>query len=506
MKSKRSNQSHRLALISSVAALALSSLFILTKSNIIIRSAINKGKDGESLNAHYERMVPVLMEYYHIPGVCISIIKGGEKIWSGLYGYADVEKGIKMTSETFFRVESISKSVTAWGVSKLIEDGKVDPARSVEEYLNGWRFPEGKFQTERINSNMLLSHTSGLTLGDFTNRFSPTAEIPGLRKSLREEAFLTREPGSSYSYSNVGFNLLQLLTEEVTGRSFSDYMNDFLLQPLGMSSSFYEWNEELASGLATGYDLNGNPVAPYFYPEKGAGGLFSTVDDISKFAAAGMTGTDTQGQKLLSGSTITEMYTPAAQIHGVYGLVFSHYGRGHFIEYLDERELAVSHGGQGYGWMTHYHLIPKTGDGFVILTNSQRSWPFFGFVLRDWAHWSGYNHIGMQVIPAGELILWLIVWAILFLSLAIILNNMLELITGRRIFIVLRLDTLIKRVIQVITSLAILLFLAWCTKQEYLLVSSIFPATTGTLSITAISVALMILLYAITKKVPAPKA
>ncbi|NMC41327.1 MAG: beta-lactamase family protein [Bacteroidales bacterium] len=502
MKSRRFFQRYQLTLISYVTALALSSLIILTKSNLIIRNAINLKKDGESLTARYERIIPVLMEYYHIPGVCISVIKGGKEIWSSPFGYADVEKGIKMTTETFFRVESISKSVTAWGVSGLIEEGKIDPARPVEGYLNGWKFPEGKFSAEGITINSLLSHTSGLPLGDFTNRFSPAAEIPGLRESLSREAFIIREPGSSYSYSNVGFNLLQLVAEEVTGVSFSDYIGAFLLKPLGMSRSCYEWNAELESGLATAYDLKGNPVGPYVYPENGAGGLFSTIEDISKFVVAGVSGSDGQGQRLLSENTVAEMHTPLTQIHGIYGLVFSHYGRGHFIEYLDKSELAVSHGGQGYGWMSHYHLIPGTGDGIVILTNSQRSWPFFGFVLRDWAEWCGYKHIGMEVIPASELVLWLVVWTVMLISLAIILLNLLELFTGRRVFIILKKDISVKRLIRVAASVVIFIFLAWCSGQEYLFVSSLFHATTWTLGLTAAAVSLAILSIALTKKSP----
>src|SRR5690606_169734 len=70
--------------------------------------------------------IPEIMKEYEIPGVNIALIQKGETKWSNAYGYADLEKVIKMSTDTYCRVESISKSVTAWGVMKLVEDGKID--------------------------------------------------------------------------------------------------------------------------------------------------------------------------------------------------------------------------------------------------------------------------------------------------------------------------------------------------------------------------------------------
>lgn len=108
--------------------------------------------------------------------------------------------------------------------------------------------------------------------------------------------------------------------------------------------------------MPVGYDLKGNPIPVYVYPSKASGRLFATVDDIAAFAAAGM--------------------------------------------------KAVSHGGQGGGCMTHFYLVPETGDGMVILTNSQRSWPFFASLFNDWARWSGFSSVGMGKVALGNRILW----------------------------------------------------------------------------------------------------
>ena len=139
----------------------------------------------------------------------------------------------------------------------------------------------------------------------------------------------------------------------------------------------------------------GQPIPVYVYPATASGGLFSTVDDIARFVAAGMTRFGNTGHAVLSPETIAELYVPGVDTASFYSIVFDAYGYGHFIENLSNGYRAVAHGGQGYGWMTHFHAVPETGDGIVILINSQRSWPFFVYVLSDWARWIGAGSVGM---------------------------------------------------------------------------------------------------------------
>ena len=108
------------------------------------------------------------------------------------------------------------------------------------------------------------------------------------------------------------------------------------------------------------------------------------------------------------------MYTPVSENIGIYGLVFDAYGLGYYIETLPNGKLAVAHGGQGTGIMTHFHAVPETGDAFVILTNSQRSWPFIARLLSDWAQWRGFPSVGMGRMVLGEYGMWVLVGIIWF--------------------------------------------------------------------------------------------
>lgn len=167
--------------------------------------------------------------------------------------------------------------------------------------------------------------------------------MPSLRKKLTQEAILFREPGTGFSYSNVGYHLLELLIEEVTDKALRN------------------------------------------------------AEDIARFAAASM-----QENPMLSADYVEWMYATDSRTIGVYGLVFDAYGFGHYIETLPNGLRSVSHGGQGKGIMTHFQSVPEIGDAFVILTNSQRSWPFISYLLSDWAQWRSFLSVGMGRIIWGQ--------------------------------------------------------------------------------------------------------
>jgi len=99
-------------------------------------------------------------------------------------------------------VQSITKSVTAWGVIRLVEKGLIDLDAPVSQYLKSWEFPQSGYPTEKITTRQLLSHTSGMLLGDFTNIYSPGEAMPSNRDVMTGEAVLMREPGTIWGKMN----------------------------------------------------------------------------------------------------------------------------------------------------------------------------------------------------------------------------------------------------------------------------------------------------------------
>ncbi|MEL7608940.1 MAG: serine hydrolase domain-containing protein [Bacillota bacterium] len=438
--------------------------------------------------AYLEERIPALMRRYSVPGASLALVEGGKIVWTRAYGYADTQTGRKLTEGTALRAQSISKSVTAWGVMKLAQQGRIDLDAPVAGYLKTWSFPEGEYPADQITIRQLLSHTAGLPLGDVLAIYSPKDDIPSLRESLTRTAIPFQAPGAGFSYSNVGYNLLELLIEDVSGRDFAGYMADEVLKPLGMHDSTFEWSESIDPPLPNGYSLGGEAVPVYVYPEKASGGLVATAADIAAFMIAGMP--DFSGRGVLSPSGVESLYAPQAVRLGVYGLAFDAYGSGYYTERLAGTGLAVSHGGQGTGWMSHFHAVPKTGDGIVILTNSQRSWPFIASLLNGWTHWRGFSPPGMARILYAECALWaaagLILSSVLFLAAGIIAG----LVNGGRAFAPPRFGRAgLVHVFELGACIALAAGFAWCASQKYLFLTSVFPTVSPWLGACAVAAA-----------------
>ncbi len=459
-------------------------------------------KPGDSINAYskyLDEAVPELMKQYDVPGVAIAVIHGGALVWSGTYGYADPVKHKKIQLDSVFRVESISKSLTAWGVMRLVKKGRIDLDRPLQQYLKNWRLPSSNYALKAITARRLLSHNAGLPLGAIGDamEYPPGEEIPTLRETLSQEFRLVSEPGSGFAYSNVGFNLLELLIEEVTGQSFSDYMAEEILRPLGMVQSSFKWQESLRVLLPTGHDLRGNPVAAYVYPVHGAGGLLATVEDIARFVEAEMMGSNFVDHGVLSERAIRQLHTPQVDIPGVLGLVADAYGLGHFVEQLPDGRWAVWHGGQGHGWMSHYHVVPESGDGIVILTNSQRSWPLFAKVLTDWASWSGVGSVKMGRISYGITALRALTGMVLLVILWQVFRLVRGLRSGNLHWAPLLVFFTFKRSSQMATGLVMVMLLAWSALKPYSIVSAVFPSVADLASVALLVLAVMMILTAL---------
>lgn len=267
-----------------------------------------------------------------------------------------------------------------------------------------------------------------------------------------------------------------------------------VLTPLGMEHASFVWSEDFDPPVPNGYDLNGAPIPVYVYPDKAAGGLFARVEDIAKFVSAGMTRFNDAGRRALDPATIEQLYSPVVERPGVYHLAFDAYGLGHFIEWLPSGQKAVSHGGQGSGWMTHFHAVPETGDAIILLTNSQRSWPFFGYLLNDWATWRGFGAVGMGKIVLGTRILWVVIGLLLGLSTWQVWRLIRGLIAGDRRLAPLARSGRFLRLWQGCLVLFLIFILWWTANQDYLFIASVFPVAYGWLGIATACLAGALLL------------
>ncbi|HEX6884267.1 MAG TPA: serine hydrolase domain-containing protein [Planctomycetota bacterium] len=302
-----------------------------------------------------------------VPGVAIAVLRDGEIAFTLGCGWADVEGEVPVTPETVFNIGSISKCVGAWGLMKLVEEGKL--ALDAPVVTRRWALPESEFDASGVTLRRLLSHTAGLSLHGYPG-FWPGVELPTLERSLSGDTNgagdvrLEAAPGSRWKYSGGGYTWAQLLLEEASGRSFAEYMQGEVLVPLGMTSSAYSWAEPLLARSATPYGDGGKPLprgGPLF-PELAAAGMQTTVSDMARFARASLPRFRKEGDPVvLKPETIEAMQVAVPPGDG--------YGLGYQIEPRHGVRL-VGHGGANDGWIAYLRVAPETGDGLVLLTNA----------------------------------------------------------------------------------------------------------------------------------------
>jgi CubicO group peptidase (beta-lactamase class C family) len=429
----------------------------------------------DEFRAHLDASVPRLMRAYDVPGVAIALVREGRVAATAAYGFADRDRGLRLSVDAVFHTGSISKSVSAWGIMRLVEQGLIDLDDPLSQHLTGWEIPASAHSGPAITLRHALSHTAGVALGPIGNAYPPDGVLPSLGETLTRDLRVVREPGSGFRYSNPGFDLVELVVEQVTDRPFSLFMDDEVLRPLGMHDASFAWREEMRSRIPSGYDLGGAPVAPYVYATKASGGLFATVNDVARFVAASMTGPTSQGRAVLAEASARAVVAPQVAIPGMFGVVADAYALGHFVEELGDGSRAVWHGGQGHGWMTHFHAVPETGGGIVILTNSQRSWPLMARVLSDWAAWSGIGAVKFARISYGVAVMWALTAVLLLASAWLALRLARGARSGRLRLAPLAEGARPRRLVQALFGIGVIAALAWSAAQPYLTVTSVFP-------------------------------
>src|SRR5215216_7639654 len=186
------------------------------------------------------------------PGLAVALVQDGRPVWAAGFGLADPTSGRPVTAGTRLQAASVSKPVTAWGVLRLVEAGRIGLDEPVLGRLRRWRPPPSRFDAEGLTVRRLLSHTAGLSVHGYVGQTSDRP-LPSIVASLSGETGdgfpveLLEAPGQRWLYSGGGYSLAQLLVEELTGRPFTDYMQAEVLEPLSMTASSLHWSRTAAT-------------------------------------------------------------------------------------------------------------------------------------------------------------------------------------------------------------------------------------------------------------------
>jgi CubicO group peptidase (beta-lactamase class C family) len=310
-----------------------------------------------------------------IPGAAVALVHEGRVIFSRCYGYADTGKKVPITEDTYFMVGSLTKSFTALAALKLIEQGKVDLHADIRKYIPDFSIKNLYDGEVPITVNHLLTHTSGLMIDYYAHLTGGKKQSNAdLLSQLRNE-YLCFKPGSASKYSNIGYRLLGMMIEQVTGERFEDYLEKEVFKPLGLNNSFFEYTADMTLHMSKGH--NGNTETSRIDNEdKSASGLFSTLKDLTAFlkflsSGAGQLPGGINNSKIID--AIIKNANPAIDTFYDSKNVYS---SGWYLNSYQFQGVhtVLSSSGNINGFSTAMTYLPEERLGIVILTNSSLGW------------------------------------------------------------------------------------------------------------------------------------
>jgi CubicO group peptidase (beta-lactamase class C family) len=338
------------------------------------------------------------MEALKIPGVSIGVIRDFKLDWAKGYGYADISAKRDVTPSTLFQSASISKSLTSVGVLKLAQENKLKLNEDINTYLKSWKFPYDKNSGDKkITLYNLLSHTAGLNVHGFRGYFNNTA-IPTTVQILNGQTPANNEalhsefaPGTKVQYSGGGTTLAQLIVMDVSGKKFSEYMNDEVLLPLDMTSSFYHQPaEDKKNILATGYlfDKSEVPGKYKIHPEEAAASLWTNPTDLSKYIIETQLSLKGKSSKVLNEENTKLRLTPYKD-EAALGVFINSVGTGKYFQ----------HSGANEGFRALYVGSFEKGNGVVIMANSENNKIIQELLITvaNAYQWEGYTDSGIKL-------------------------------------------------------------------------------------------------------------
>jgi CubicO group peptidase (beta-lactamase class C family) len=267
--------------------------------------------DPVELEAFFDGIVPLQLDTYRIPGATVSVVKDGALLFAKGYGSADVANQVPVQADrTLFHIGSITKLFTWTAVMQLVEQGELDLHADVNRYLD---FQIPATYPEPITLHHLLTHTPGFD-DQLSNIFSfdPTSLAPLDVYLEREMPSRVYPPGDIIAYSNYGAGLAGYIVEQVSGEPYEGYIENHILEPLGMahSSPRQPVPLALAADEAKGYStMMGEALETREYlPNTPAGGISATATDMAKFMLAHLQNGAYDSSRILQETTVQEMH------------------------------------------------------------------------------------------------------------------------------------------------------------------------------------------------------
>ena len=350
----------------------------------------------EDVGAFLDGVMPQQLARSDIAGAVVSVVKDGKVIFAKGYGYADVEKKMPVSAEnTLFRPGSISKLFTWTAIMQLVEQGKLDLDRDVNDYLD---FKIPATYPKPITLRNIMTHTPGFEEAVQELFVADAKDLKPLNQYLPEH--LPQRifpPGTTPAYSNYATTIAGYIVQRVSGQPFDDYIDEHIFKPLGMSHCTFRQPlpADLKPLMSKGYQLASQPAKPFEYVEAFPAGSSSvSAMDMTHFMIAHLQDGQYQGVQILKPETARMMHS--RQFENLPDMNAMALG---FYEETRNGHRIIGHGGDTQYFHSDLHLVLDSQLGFFVSYNSAGK----GDVSNRTAVWHAFlDRYFPYEPPAGE--------------------------------------------------------------------------------------------------------
>jgi CubicO group peptidase (beta-lactamase class C family) len=329
-------------------------------------------------SAKAEAEIQSIMQSSPVVGLSVAVVKNNKVIYNHSFGFKDVEKQLPLTNQSIFRIASISKSFTTTAIMQLVAKQQISLEQDLSE-LVGFKVRNPKFPNTVITLKMALSHRS--SINDSEGYFSLDAIDPS-KNSNFAKCYNAYEPNKGYMYCNLNYNLAGSILEKVTGVRFDKYIQQQILDPLGLYGGYnvnaldssliakiYEFNKE-----TQGFTLSPNAYAPrteeinnysmgrttpIFSP---TGGMKISANDLAKYMIMHSQLGKYKGGRMIPKNLSKQMQAIISEEEG-YGMALE------TSTQLIPGKTMIGHTGVAYGLYSIMFFEPKEKIGFVVISN-----------------------------------------------------------------------------------------------------------------------------------------
>jgi CubicO group peptidase (beta-lactamase class C family) len=304
----------------------------------------------------------------HLPGFAIGIIKDGTLIYAQGFGVARLGSTSPITSKSLFHMASVTKTFVATAVMQLVDEGKIDLDAPPTEYLPYFKLADERYKSIKIRH--MLSHTSGIPDTTDYHWDKPEYDDGALERFVRSISGkkLDGAPGQKFAYSNTAYEVLGDVIAKVSGQTFEDYVRDHILAPLKMNDStllLRSANRELLTTphIWKSNKLEVSKVFPYNRAHSPSSSLYSSIEDMSRWAMANLNHGELDGVRILKRESASLMQQPQFPAYGKLQEAM-----GWFID-EDKGRRFVLHAGGDVGFESLLVLDPQDSLAVVAMTN-----------------------------------------------------------------------------------------------------------------------------------------